>query len=208
MKNHGLAELLTDRPIVHPTRIDGVSWRGSRLIIQVRGYRWWENPYSDRQTEGQIALVFEGVGHGCLLTDEIDPQDDEALEDFEINLVSDVPWAQACDWSIYCSGAIPQPLTLYVTIHDYLYSNSSFLTAEHFLNQANDLSRFAAMTQTSGFLVARGPTCIRDLVCEDLVRQSVPHNVVRTVADTEPKFLVRLGNSAFLCESARAELQG
>jgi hypothetical protein len=205
MKNQDLAELLTDRPLVHPTRIDGVSWRGDQLIIQVRGYRWWEGPYSDRQTEGQIAFVFEGVGQGCLLTDEIDPQEDEALEDFEISLVSAVPWAQACDWSIYCSGAIAQPLTLYSTIHDYLCSNNSFLTAEHFLNQATDLSRFAAMAQTNGFLVARGPTCIRDLVCEDLVRQSVPHNVVQTVADTEPKFLIRLGNSAFLCESARAE---
>jgi hypothetical protein len=208
MKSCDLYELLTERPIVHPTRIDGVSWRGRKLIIAVRGYRWWESPYAERQAEGAMSLVFYDVGGGCLFTDEFDLDDDEALEDFEVRLVSEVPWAQACDWSIYCSGPIVQPLTLYSRVHDYLHLSDAFLTPEHFLNQAADLSRFAAMAQSSGFLVGRGPCCIRDLICDELDRQSVPHNVVRTVGDTEPKFLVRLGRSAFLCESALAELPG
>ena len=32
------------------------------------------------------------------------------------------------------------------------------------------------------------------------------HNVIRTPADTEPRYLVRLGNSTFLCQDAVAEL--
>ena len=91
-------------------------------------------------------------------------------------------------------------------MHDYLRSSNAFLTPEHFLNQAADLSSFAAMAQTNGFLIGRGPSSIRDLICAELDQQCVPYNVVRTVTDTEPKFLVRLGNSAFLCDGAIAEL--
>lgn len=206
MKSRDLSELLTERPIVHPTRIDGVVWRGRKLIITVRGFRWWEGPYTEPQVEGEISLVFNDVGDGRLLTDEFDLDDDEALEDLEVRLVSEIPWAQACDWSVYCSGPISQPLTLYSILHDYLYSSDAFLTPEHFLNQASVLSKFAAMASLSGFLVGRGPSCIRDLICDELNRQSVPHYVLGTVTHTEPKFLVRLGNSAFLCGSAQVEL--
>lgn len=206
MKSRDLIELLTDRPIVHPTRIDGVTWSGRKLTIAVRGYRWWESPYTDRNAEGAISLVFDGLGTGRLLTDELDLDDDEALEDLHVRPVSDIPWAQACDWSIYCSGPIGQPLALYGRVNDYLHSNGAFLKPDHFLNQAADLSRFAAMTQNNGFLIGHGPACIRDLICGELERQSVAHNILRTVAATEPKYLIRLGDSAFLCESAVAEI--
>ncbi|MEW6019967.1 MAG: hypothetical protein AB1760_18055, partial [Pseudomonadota bacterium] len=73
-------------------------------------------------------------------------------------------------------------------------------------NQAADISRFLAMSKTSGFLVGRGPTCIRDLICAELECQAAPHHVVRTPADAVPEYLVRLGNSAFLCQEAFAEL--
>jgi len=208
MRTRDLCELLAERPILHPTRIDGVTWRGRKLIIAARGYRWWEKPYVDRQAEGAISFVFDDIGVGSLLTDELNVDDDEALEDFEVKLVSEIPWAQACDWSIYCSGPISQPLILYSRVHDFLRSSGAFLTSEHFLNLAADLSRFTAMAQSNGFLVGRGPSCIRDLICDELVRQSVPHNVVNTVADTEPVFLVRLGGSAFFCQSAQAEIPG
>jgi len=208
MISRDLSELLTDRPIVHPTRIEGVVWRGRKLIIEVRGNRWWEGPYNAQQAEGAMSLVFEDVGDGCLRTDELDLDDDEALEDLEISLVSEVPWAQSSVWSIYSSGPIGQPLTLYRSVHDYLHSSGAFLTPEDSLNQAADLSRFVAMAQSNGCLVGCGPSCIRDLICDELGRQSVPHNVVRTGARAEPKFLVRLGNSAFFCESVHAEFPG
>jgi hypothetical protein len=206
MKTRDLFELLTERPIAHPTRIEGVTWRGRKLTITVRGYRWWESPYVNRQVEGGLNLIFDDLGDGCLLTNEFDADDDEALEHFEVRPVSEVPWAQACDWSIYCSAPIHEPMTLYGKVHDYLSTCDAFLTPERFLNQADDLSRFINMTQTIGFMIARGPRCIRDLVCLELERQLVPHSILETRADTEPKFLIRLGDSAFLCGSASAEL--
>lgn len=120
--------------------------------------------------------------------------------------VADVPWAQGSDWSIYCSGPIGDPVALFAGVQDYLRRHGAFLGPEDFLNQAERLSTFTAMAQATGFLVARGPACIRDLVCRELERQSVPHNVLSTVADTEPRLLVRLGGSAFFCEEALIEL--
>ena len=208
MKCRDLFELLAERAIVHPTWIEGASWRGRRLTIEVRGFRWWEDAHAEPHAQGTMSLVFDGMERGFLLTDEFDLDDDEALESFEVRSVADVPWAQAPDWSIYASGAISQPLALFGRLHDYLHSSSAFLTPDDFLNQAADLSRFAVMAQTTGFLVGRGPSCIRDLICDELDRQSVPHTVVETAADTEPALLVRLGNSAFLCERASAEFPG
>lgn len=206
MKRRNLFDLLTDNPVVHPTRIDAVAWRGRQLTIAVRGYRWWASPYEDRQIEGAISLVFNGLGDGRLYTDELEPDDDEGLENFEVVPVSEVPWAQGCDWSIYCSGVIAEPILLFAKVHDYLRMSDAFVGPEHFLNQAADISRFLAMAKTGGFLVGRGPTCIRDLICAELERQAAPHNVVRTTADAVPEYLVRLGNSAFLCQEALAEL--
>ena len=59
---------------------------------------------------------------------------------------------------------------------------------------------------TDGCLVGRGPASIRDLICAELERQAVPHSVVHALGETEPQYLVRLGNSAFLCQEALAEL--
>jgi hypothetical protein len=206
MKRQNLLDLLTDRPVIHPTKIDEVAWRGRQLTVAVSGHRWWATPYEDRQTEGAISLVFNGLEGGCLFMDELEPDDDEALEDLEVLSVSDVPWAQACDWSIYCSGPIDDPVSLFAKVHDYLRLNQAFLGPEHFLNQATDISGFVAMTQVGGFLVGRGPASIRDLICAELERQEVPYNVLQTTVDTEPQYLVRLGNSAFLCQEALAEL--
>lgn len=206
MKHRELTALLAERPVVHPTRIDGVILRGRQLVLMVRGYRWWASAYEDRQVEEAISLVFNGVGHGCLRTDELGDDDDEALESFEVVAVADVPWAQGPDWSIYCSGPIGDPLALYTKVQEYLHLEGAFFGPENFLNQAEDLSAFTAMAQSNGFLVARGPACIRDLVCFELERQSVPHNVLSILSDTEPRLLVRLGSSAFFCQEALVEL--
>jgi len=206
MKRRNLMDLLADKPIVHPTRIDAVVWRGRQLTIHVRGHRWWASPYEDRLSEGAISLVFNGLEDGRLFTDQLQPDDDGALAGFKVLPVSDVPWAQASRWSIYSSGPIAEPLALFAKVHDYLQQTQAFLGADRFLNQATDLSRFVATVQSSGALVGQGPTPIRDLICTELERQRVPHNVVQTVPDVEARYLVRLGDSGFLCQEAFAEL--
>jgi hypothetical protein len=200
-----LGELLAERDIIHPTQIETVSWSDDQLQITLRGYRWWERPYSDRSVDGRIRLIFGGLLDGSLRPDEFDFKDDEALDEFELLPASDVAWAQPSDWSIFCSGPIPEPLQIYIRLHDFLHDAGSFLTAGDFLNQADKLGAFSEMARSRSFLLARGPACVRDLLCRELERQAVPHNVLSTTADTAPNFLVRLGRSAFLCCSAEAE---
>lgn len=76
---------------------------------------------------------------------------------------------------------------------------------EHFLNGASDISNFVSTAQTAGFLVGRAPPCVRDLICAELERQNVPHNAIQTTTSSEAQYLVRLGDSAFLCQEAVAE---
>lgn len=205
MKSRDLSELLANRPIVHPTNIDGVAWHGPKLTITVRGFPWWKAAHDDDSAEGVIHFIFDGLAAGSLLTDEFDSQDDEALDSFEIQPVSEVSWAQGCDWSIYCSGPVPEPLALYAMVHDHLSVSDAFFRPEHYLNQAETLSRFLAMAQSSGYLIARVPTSISDLIRGELDRQGVPHNVFKTISGTEAQYLVRIGGSAFLCQNATAE---
>lgn len=199
-----LIELLEDRPIVHPTRIEQASLRGRILTLEISGYRWWASAYTDRAQQAAIQLVFERLGCGGLKTDEFDPEDDEALDRFEILRVEDTPWAQACDWSIYCSGPVGDPVALFVVAQDYLAKHHAFLPVGYFLNQGETVSRFKAVAASHGFLLARTPRQLRDLLCAELDRQHVPHSVLNTPTDEEPTLIVRLGESAFFCGEAWA----
>jgi hypothetical protein len=205
MARRDLIGILHERPIFHPTRIEEVLWRGRTLIISIRGARWWEGPYTGEPTDGEASIIFEEVGEGCLRTDELDPEFDEALEDLEVVPVSEVPWAQPRDWSIFCSGPLSEPMSVFRIVHDYLRSNEAFLQPEDILNQGADLAQFVAMTRSAGYLICRGPKSIRDLVGEELSRQATPHNVIEHTTRSWPKLLVRLGDSAFLCGSATLE---
>lgn len=209
MQTIDLIELLAARPIHHPTRIDQVLWRGSRLTISTRGYPWWDASQPDFATEGALALVFDGVSDGILSVSQWSFGDwDEALEGLYVTPISEVPWAQTHSWAVYSSAPLPDPMSLYRTVNDYLYANEAFRRPADFLNQADDLSNFMRLARFNGFMVARGPSCIRDLVCAELKRQSVAYNVLEQRGGPDPKFMVRLSGSIFFCESAVAEFAG
>ncbi len=200
-----LYELLSRNPIVHPTRIEQAILRGRTLTLNVSGYRWWASAYEDRSEGGTINLVFDRLERGAIQTDELDLEDDEALEDFEILKVEDTPWAQACDWSIYCSGPIDDPAAVFSVAQSYHAQHEAFLPLGHFLNHGETLARFVGLARSTSFLLGRLPAEFRDLLCAELDRQGVPHNVLRTPTDTEPNLIVRLGASAFFCGEAWAK---
>jgi len=205
MKRLNLVALLRETPVVHPTRIEQVIWKADRLTIEVRGHRWWADPGED-EAEGGISLVFTGLEDGCLRPDALVLDDDEALEDLSVIDVSLTPWAQACEWSIYTSGPVAQPERLFALVHDYLAEDGACFGPERFLNGGRSISRFTTIAEMGGSHVATGPACIRDLICAELERQSTPFNLVHSVAGPAPCFLVRLGDSAFLCREAFAEI--
>jgi hypothetical protein len=200
-----LVDLLAERSVAHPTTLRSVRWAGEELLIEVEGCDWWRPPYG-QPASATITLVFRGLLEGALAVDEFDFEDDEALEEFEVRPIEAVGWAQASDWSIYCSGPIPSPLDVYSKLQDFLVAQGSFRGPEDFLNQAERLSAFVALAQSPGFLMARGPECVRALLCAELERQETPHNVVPTLDDDQANFVVRLGRSGFLCRVAEVEL--
>lgn len=203
VKRVPLIELLTVREIVHPTRITQAAWSAGGWAIEAQGHAWWRAPYGP-PLDGTIRLEFGGFGDGAIVPWDFDPTDDEALEDFRVERIEEVGWAQARDRSIYCAAPIPSPLELYLTVDDHLATAGAFRRPSDFLNQADRLSSFMTMCGTGGFLLGRAPAAIADLLCAELERQGVAHNVLPSEDDDPGAFLVRLGRSVFMCDTAEA----
>ncbi len=201
-----LTELLAERPIAHPSQLTGVRWTSEGLVLQIEGTRWWRTPYGGDPTHGRIEFIFSGLLEGCIRPDEFDFSHDEVLEDFGLESIDDVPWAQPADFSVYASGPIPDPQALYVRLSDFLSEQGAFRRAGDYLNCAKKMSTFVELGRSGSCLVGRGPECIRALLSAELEAQCVRHNVLHTLADCSPAFVVTLGSSQFLCSQAQARL--
>jgi hypothetical protein len=201
-----LLELLNRTNIVHPTRIVGIEASHLQLRIKVSGNQWWRNDV--RGEEGQIVFTFEGIGEGLLNPETLlNMDDDEALEIFEVSLLSEKEWAKAgTSFATYCSEPLPHPLQLYLIIEDYLWNAGALRSARDYLNIPNgSLLRFCEIASTSSNLLAEAPPKIHELVLEELKRQNVSHNVIISERTSDQTLLVQIGDSSFVCERATAE---
>lgn len=183
-----------------------MTWRGRELSMLIGGYCWWAKPESGAYSEGKAVFVFSDLREGTLQFPGIDPDDDEALEDFDLEPVAGLAWAQPADWTIFSSGPVSSPMQLYERVEDYLRNADAIFDAGRFLNQAEDRRRFEKIARSTGCMIGRGPAVIRDLICAELDCQDVPHNVVANASNPATGFLVRLGSSAFICSRAEFEL--
>lgn len=204
-----LSELLRIRKIVHPARITSAALSERSLRVVVRGYPWWRDE-ADWTCEETITFTFQGVagdGGGWLdLHTLADPDHDEALELFDVSPLASHDWGQPSTFAIYGSAPLPDPLAFYTKIEDHLWRARACRDARDFLNTGSGLlSGFIGITTTTSYLVARGPESIRQLVCDELQRQSVPHNVLPERGRADDALLVHLGGSSFLCGAAFAE---
>lgn len=201
-----LLDLLNQTEIVHPTRIVAVEASHRQLRITIAGYPWWRNDVGGE--EGQIVFSFHGVGEGVLDAETLlDMEEDEALEVFEVSLVSDQGWAdEGTSYATYCSEPLPHPLTLYAVIEDYLWNTGAPRSARDFLNVPDgSLARFRQITNTSSFLVAQSPQHVHDVVVGELRRQNVSHNVLTSERASSRNLFVKIGDASFICERATAE---
>jgi hypothetical protein len=173
-----LIELLSARPIAHPTRIERAIIRQDRLELLVSGWPWWREVADDAQ-EQQITLGFEGLSDGALSVCSTNHELlwDEALEDFSIRSLANVEWAQPDSCQIYCNGPLANATTIYSKLQTYLCEVGAFKETGDFLNQGQLLSRFVKLTSGRSYLLARGPDVICRLLCEELDKQAVPYNV-------------------------------
>ena len=199
-----LIELLAANPIAHTTRVECATVRQDCLELVVRGYAWWNAAVAGAH-EQQITLGFEGVSDGELPVCLANQFWDEALEDFSVRPLTNVGWAQPGSKSIYCSGPLADPATIYARLQTYLGEVGAFKGPGDFLNNGALLSSFAKVTSGQSYLIARGPDVVCHLLSEELDRQAVPHNVLTHHCPVENRLWVSLNGSSFLCATAWAE---
>jgi hypothetical protein len=201
-----LLELLNRTNIVHPTRIVGIEASHLQLRIKVSGNQWWRN--DGGAEEGQIVFTFEGIGEGLLNPETLlNMEEDEALEIFEVSLLSEKEWAKAgTSFATYCSEPLPHPLQLYSIIEDYLWNAGALRSARDYLNIPNgSLLRFCEIAGTSSYLLAESPAKVHELVVAELKRQNVSHNVITSERTSNQTLIVQIGDTSFVCERATAE---
>jgi hypothetical protein len=201
-----LLELLNRTNIVHPTRIVGIEASHLQLRIKVFGNQWWRN--DGGAEEGQIVFTFEGIGEGLLNPETLlNMEEDEALEIFEVSLLSEKEWAKAgTSFATYCSEPLPHPLQLYSIIEDYLWNAGALRSARDYLNIPNgSLLRFCEIAGTSSYLLAEAPPKVHELIVAELKRQNVSHNVITSERTSNQTLLVQIGDTSFVCERATAE---
>jgi hypothetical protein len=204
-----LRELLHNCEIVHPSRLTNISATGRELSLCVEGHPWWREK-QEQHGEGKITLVFEGVAdaHLCLgdLFSEWNSGADEFLEEFSVLPVSRPSWAGPNDYTIYANAPLPEPRTLHAILEDYLWMADATKSARDFLNMPDGLiASFIDISASDSYMVAQGPLAIREIVTDELKRQSVPHNVLQAAPRWTDRLIVHIGGSAFLCGAAYAE---
>ena len=102
-----LVELLSRRPIRHPTQVESVVIRGDRMEMVVTGHPWWASTQAD-MPQSRITLVFEELSKGTLPVCLNDPFNED-LESFSIQPLATIEWAQPPRNEIYCQAPLPDP---------------------------------------------------------------------------------------------------
>jgi len=177
------------------------------LRMFVAGYPWWK-AHNDFSDEDQLEIHFGGLSDGSVgvTLASGDPNDFEQLENFEVQALEAIDWAQPSIHQIYCSEPLKDVFALHAVVHDYLIDVGSFKLPHDFLNFNFDrkLSGFASIARTDSFLVARAPESLCAIICEELERQGVPHHLLTSTLPQEKRIWVSIGDCNFLCDTATA----
>lgn len=207
--NIDLLHLLTQREIVHPTRIVAVDAQHRSLRLTVSGYPWWRDR-GDSGKEERIVLSFTGIEEATLNAESLlDFENHEALEDFHISPFIEQRWADhGSSYETYCSQPLPEPLQLYATIEDYLWKIGAPRSARNFLNVSDGLlSGFCKIAREDSYLVSRrAPACVQQIIEAELKRQGVTYNVLSSEHKQTHRLFVEIGSSTLVCEHAIAEM--
>jgi hypothetical protein len=197
-------QLLSEREIIHPSRIVSANLADREFRLSLVGYPWWRE--AGTHDEDQISFRFSGVARGQLnLFPLFDYGEIEWLECFKISPTATLDWAKPDQFLIYCSAPLVNPLAVYSVVENYIVASRADRTVGDYLNGADRMSRFLEFTGSGGYLLATVPDVIRGPVVRELQAQSVPHTVVKTKVHPEARLFVRLEGSAFYCETAVAE---
>jgi hypothetical protein len=211
-----LLKAIAATPIVHPTKIASITMTSeavpettyvkTNLCVSLIGHDWWKGGPAGR-SDVSYEFVFEDVIDGSIDPTVMSDPFEEHLENFDVQLLANVGWAQPSRYEIFCSSAVLDPISLYMALQDFLVQENSQKTPEDFLNWQATLRQFASLVASNSYLIARCPEIVRRVISDELTRQGVRHNcmqghAVATDIDSSAALLVRLGGSSFLCRAA------
>ncbi len=204
MKKIELNKLLQKHSIVHPTTIKSAKLSpNGGLEVEIEGFPWWQEELGD-ELHGKMKLTFSEVTTGYLDLNALVDEDNEALEEFQIKESEELPWTQDYGFAIYCSEPVDNPFSIYEIAHDWLQSNGSLFEVNDFLNFGHSglIRDFTRICQSSSFLLARAPSELANLICEELTRCDITHNKFSEHLRDLPKFVVTMSGSQFFCSGA------
>lgn len=204
-----LEKLLKEQQIYHPTRLVGISAADGELRLTIKGYVWWKEEADDNE-EGSITFIFVWPNSGALHADIFsncgDDEADEVLEDFSIDKSEPGSLSDHEYLSLYASSPIPDPLSLYLKVDDYLSGLYTFRRPNDFLNcGAGGLVGFTKIAQSSAFLIARAPGALCDIIVHELEAQGVKYYHSDPVTLRKNGLIISWYGMAFECEAAYAE---
>lgn len=204
-----LKSFLDQHAISHPTRLVGIELASKTVSLSLEGYPWWKNAIQPT-SDGRIRFVFEGIESGQLDLQVVstlnETYSNEVLEDFSITANEPGDWTDKTEVSIICQSALPDPLGLYARMHSFLQYHDIALGPRDVLNcPPGKLSRFAVLTSSSHYVVAKAPHKIAAFICADLDSQAVSYYQLKGSNLFSPRFVVRWYGSIFTCEAAFAE---
>lgn len=206
MMRRSLIELLAERQIAHPTRIERATIQNACLEVVTSGYPWWRNAEQPSE-EGTLVLIFDGLSDGTLsVSVTASDGSEEDLEDFAVYPLASIDWAQPQSHAIYCSGPLMDPVALYQRLEDYLYEHGAFKHVSDYLNNGYSLRAFSEMTAKMSYCLGHCPASVLEILSEELKAQHVPYTVIAHTCRPENRLWVRLNGSDFLCADAWAEI--
>ncbi len=202
---YSLFDLLDAKTFSHPSTVANAQLADDTLRLTVRGYGWWKDEPS--WTNGNAILSFTGISSAALdIPALLDPEDDEALGNFEVTRSDDLDWVQPVTFSIYCSQPLPEPLALYDVVERWVERSGGVKAVHDFLHGSRRLSTFLTYSNTNFFMLPQGPESLRPLLENELRRQTLRHQFEPGGGHRESSYLVRLTAETWLfCESATLE---
>ncbi|MGP1395667.1 MAG: hypothetical protein ACTS3R_09160 [Inquilinaceae bacterium] len=183
--------------------------KAAELHIDVMSHPWWDESPRDLE-ERKISLYFSELRDARIFFSDFGPYpSNEFLEDFRVRRLEDLEWARGSWRQIYCSQAIPDPLSIHAALHDFLVSMDCPYGPDHYLNMGDHhrLSDFLGICASGNFLFCDAPPSICDLMAQLLEKQGVEISSVERGDLSGSLSWVGLGQSHFVCQSAYAVFQ-
>ena len=202
-----LVDLLQEREIVHPGIANGLIMNDASIVITAEGYPWWKG-LRDWEADETIQISLGGIEHATVDYENFFSRhrDNEVFEYLAAGFWSALPWRQGQGREVYCNAPIPDPVSIYHLLADYLRGHDCPFGALEFLN-GYTLREFCDIAGSNSFQACDGPGAICDLVCLQLDAQRVPYTALPwNRREPEPEMVwVTFGNSFVVCRTATAE---